>query len=113
MADVRPYDPALPTGDSPRERIVAAARHRHAADHRAITTVRVLNDWTGEAPYDLDVRRQWHEHSRRRHLHTLTTFDAPLTRSESVEDVPDRTPTHRSFRSRLLLSRRLVTAGSR
>jgi len=90
VADVRPYDPALPTGDSPRERIVAAARHRHAADHRAITTVRVLNDWTGEAPYDLDVRRQWHEHSRRRHLHTLTTFDAPLTRSESVEDVPDR-----------------------
>ncbi len=90
IADVRPYDPAPPTGDSPRERIVAAARHRYAMDHRAVTTTRVLDDWTGDAPYDLDVRRQWHEHSRRRHLHTLTTFDAPLTRSESVTDVAGR-----------------------
>ncbi|RLM87995.1 hypothetical protein D3D02_13755 [Halobellus sp. Atlit-38R] len=90
VADVRPYDPALPTGDAPRERIVAAARHRHAVDHRATTRVRVLEDWTGEAPYDLDVRRQWHEHSRRRHLHTLTTFAAPLTRNDSIADEADR-----------------------
>jgi hypothetical protein len=89
VADLRPYDPALPTGDSPRERIVAAARHRHAVDHRAVTRVRVLDDWTGETPYDLDVRRQWHEHSRRRHLHTLTTFATPLTRSNRLTDDAD------------------------
>ena len=53
VADIRPYDPELPTGDSPRERIIAAARHRHAADHRAITRVRVLDDWTAEAPSSL------------------------------------------------------------
>lgn len=90
VADVRPYDPSLPSGETPRERIVAAARHRHAADHRAVTRTRVLDDWTGEAPYDLDVRRQWHQHSRRRHLHALTTFDAPLTRSGRVADVSGR-----------------------
>jgi hypothetical protein len=109
VADVRPYDPALPTGDSPRERIVAAARHRHAVDHRAVTRVRVLEDWTGEAPYDLDVRRRWHEHSRRRHLHTLKTFAAPLTRSDGITDEPDRefvTP-HQSLWALLHYSRAL------
>jgi hypothetical protein len=50
----------------------------------------VLDDWTGETPYDLDVRRLWHEHSRRRHLHTLTTFNAPLTRSNRLADEADR-----------------------
>jgi hypothetical protein len=90
VADVRPYDPALPTGASPNERITAAARHRHAADHRAVTKVRVLDDWTGETPYDLDVRRLWHEPSRRRHLHTLTTVETPLTQSSRLADAPDR-----------------------
>jgi hypothetical protein len=90
VADVRPYDPALPTGASPNERITAAARHRHAADHRAVTRVRVLDDWTGETPYDLDVRRLWHEPSRRRHLHTLTTFAIPLARSSELTDEPIR-----------------------
>jgi hypothetical protein len=90
VADVRPYDPTLPTGETPRERIVAAARHRHAEDHRAVTRVRVLDDWTGDAPYDLDVRRQWHEHSRRRHLHALTTFDTPFTRSDRISELADR-----------------------
>ena len=86
VADIRPYDPALPTGDSPRERIIAAARYRHAADHRAITRVRVLNDWTGEAPYNLDVFRRWYQHSRRRQLRALTTYMAPLARSHPIHD---------------------------
>ena len=86
IADVRPYDPELPTGDSPRERIIAAAKHRHAADHRAITRVRVLDDWTGEAPYDLDVFRRWYQHSRRRQLRALTTYTAPMARSHPVGD---------------------------
>jgi len=86
VADIRPYDPELPTGDSPRERIIAAARHRHAADHRAITRVRVLDDWTGEAPYDLDVFRRWYQHSRRRQLRALTTYTAPLARSHPIGD---------------------------
>ena len=90
VTDIRPYDPALPTGESPRERIIAAARHRHAVDHRAVTKVRVLEDWTGETPYDLDVRKQWHEPSRRRHLHTLTTFETPLTNSIRLADASDR-----------------------
>ncbi len=90
VADIRPYDPALPTGESPRAQIIAAARHRHAADHRAVTRVRVLDDWTGEAPYALDIRRLWHKPSRRRQLHTLTTFETPLTRSNRLTDVPDR-----------------------
>ena len=90
VADIRPYEPTLPTGDSPRERITAAARHRHAVDHRAVTRVRVLDDWTGETPYDLDVRRLWHEHSRRRHLHALTTFSSPLARSSRITDEADR-----------------------
>ncbi|WP_434521244.1 hypothetical protein [Halorubrum sp. AS12] len=86
VTDIRPYDPDLPTGDSPRERIVAAAKHRHAADHRAITRVRVLDDWTGEAPYDLDVFRRWYQHSRRRQLRALTTYAAPLARSHPIHD---------------------------
>ena len=86
VADIRPYDPELPTGDSPRERIIAAAEHRHAADHRAITRVRVLDDWTGEAPYDLDVFRRWYQHSRRRQLRALTTYTAPLARSHPIHD---------------------------
>jgi hypothetical protein len=86
VADIRPYDPKLPTGDSPRERIIAAAKHRHAADHRAITRVRVLDDWTGEAPYDLDVFRRWYQHSRRRQLRALTTYTAPLARSHPIRD---------------------------
>lgn len=90
IADIRPYDPALPTGESPRESITAAAQHRHAADHRAVTNVRVLDDWTGETPYDLDVRKLWHQPSRRRHLHTLTTFETPLTQSNRLADAPDR-----------------------
>lgn len=90
VADIRPYDPALPTGESPRAQIIAAARHRRAADHRAVTKVRVLDDWSGEAPYDLDIRRLWHKPSRRRYLHTLTTFETPLTHSNRLADVPDR-----------------------
>jgi hypothetical protein len=86
IADIRPYDPELPTGDSPRERIIAAAEHRHAADHRAITRVRVLDDWTGEAPYDLDVFRRWYQHSRRRQLRALTTYTAPMARSHPIRE---------------------------
>lgn len=86
VADIRPYDPELPTGDSPRERIIAAAEHRHAADHRAITRVRVLDDWTGEAPYDLDVFRRWYQHSRRRQLRALTTYTAPLARRHPIRE---------------------------
>lgn len=89
VADIRPYDPALPTGDSPRERIVAAARHRHVADHRAITRTRVLDDWTGEAPYDLDVFRQWYQHSRRRCLHALTTYAAPIGLADRFDGSTD------------------------
>jgi hypothetical protein len=90
IADLRPYDPERPGGETPRERITDAARHRYAVDHRAVTRVRVLDDWLGAAPYDLGVRRQWHEHSRRRHLHTLTTFGSPLTRNERIAALPDR-----------------------
>ena len=78
VADIRPYDLPLPTGDSPRERIIAAAKYRLAADHRAISRVRVLDDWTGETPYDLDVYRRQYQHSRRRYLHALTTYKAPI-----------------------------------
>jgi hypothetical protein len=90
IADFRPYDPPLPSGETPRERIVAAARHRFAADHRAVTRVRVLDGPTGAAPYDLDVLRQWHEHSRRRHCQTLTTIDAPLARSDRIGVLSNR-----------------------
>ncbi|ELZ45351.1 hypothetical protein C464_12725 [Halorubrum coriense DSM 10284] len=78
VADIRPYDPPLPTGDSPRERIIAAAKHRSAADHRATTRTRVLDDGTGDAPYDLDAYRRRYQHSRRRYLHALTTYRGPL-----------------------------------
>lgn len=85
VGDVRPYDPTLPSGETPRERIIAAAAHQFAVDHRAVSTAEIRRDWTGEAPYELGVHRQWHEHSRRRHLHALTTFDAPLIESVSAD----------------------------
>lgn len=75
--DVRPYDPDLPTGETPRERIVAAAAHRYAADHRARTTVRVERDGTGDAPYEAARYEQRHRHSRRRHLHRFAGLRTP------------------------------------
>ncbi|WP_277555428.1 hypothetical protein [Halobaculum limi] len=78
-ADVRPYNPDLPSErlgsePTPRDRVLAATRHLFAVDHRALTRVRVLDDWTGDAPYRLTRHRERHEHSRRRHAHALTTF---------------------------------------
>jgi hypothetical protein len=89
IGDVRPYSPSYPTGETPRERIVAAAAHRFAVDHRALTTVEIRRDWTDRAPYELGRHQQWHEHSRRRHLHALTTLDAPLLESAPAEAAPD------------------------
>lgn len=90
VTDIRPYEPALPEGETPRERITAAAAHRFAADHRIRTTTRVLDDWFGAAPYDLERYRQWHQPSRRRHLHALTVFDSPLTRSQRMAESPNQ-----------------------
>ncbi|MFC6974047.1 hypothetical protein ACFQL1_04155 [Halomicroarcula sp. GCM10025709] len=77
VADVRPYDPELPSGETPQERIVAAARHRYAADHRAITTVTVTRDSAGESGYRVGRIREHHQHSRRKHLYVLTTERTP------------------------------------
>ena len=88
VTDIRPYDPALPEGETPSERITAAAAHRFAADHRIRTTTRVLDDWLGAAPYEFERYTQWHQPSRRRHLHALTTFDSPLTRSQRMAENP-------------------------
>lgn len=74
--DLRPYDPDLPTGETPRERIIAAAAHRHAADHRVRTAVRVRRDGTGDAPYTAARYEQRHQHSRRRHLHSYVGLNA-------------------------------------
>ncbi|WP_254279104.1 hypothetical protein [Haloarcula marina] len=89
LADIRPYDPASPTGETPRERIVAAARHRYAADHRAVTQVRITHDSNGAAGYDAATYREYHEHSRRRHTHVFTTRRRP------AEHVPN--PFHGLF----------------
>ncbi|MFC7077276.1 hypothetical protein [Haloarcula halophila] len=77
VADLRPYDPDLPAGETPNERIVDAARHRYAADHRAITTVTVTRDSAGESGYRVGRVREHHEHSRRKHCYVLTTERAP------------------------------------
>lgn len=76
VADVRPYDPDLPTGETPRERIVAAAAHRYAADHRVVSRIRV-DDGTGDESYDVGRYRGLHEHSRRRHTRVFTTVRRP------------------------------------
>lgn len=89
IGDVRPYDPDSPSGETPRERIIAAAAHRFAVDHRARTRIDIRRDWTDQAPYELGRHQQWHEHSRRRHLHALTTLDAPLLDSLTAEQAPD------------------------
>ncbi|UIO99239.1 hypothetical protein Hbl1158_11955 [Halobaculum sp. CBA1158] len=91
VADVRPYDPGVPADDlgtdpTPRERVLAAVEHRFAADHRAVTRVRVLDDWTGDAPYRLTRHRELHEHSRRRHTHALTTFGNGLVLADRERD---------------------------
>lgn len=88
IGDVRPYSPDQPTGETPHERIVAAAAHRFAVDHRALTSIEIRRDWTDQAPYELGRHQQWHEHSRRRHLHALTTLDAPLLESVTAEQAP-------------------------
>lgn len=88
LGDLRPYNPSLPTGESPRERIIAAAAQRFAIDHRVVSKAEIRRDWTGDAPYDLGIYRQWHEHSRRRHLHALTTFDSPLFANISPDEAP-------------------------
>ncbi|WP_251330618.1 hypothetical protein [Haloplanus pelagicus] len=88
IGDIRPYSPERPTGETPRERIIAAATHRFAVDHRALTSIEIRRDWTDQAPYELGRHQQWHEHSRRRHLHALTTFDAPLLASVTPERAP-------------------------
>lgn len=90
VTDLRPYDPALPEGETPNERITAAAAHRFAADHRIRTTTRVLDDWLGAAPYDLERYTQWHQPSRRRHLHALTVFDSPLARNQRMAESPNQ-----------------------
>lgn len=90
IADIRPYDPPLPQGDTPNERITAAAAHRFAADHRIRTTTRVLDDWLGAAPYDLERYTQWHQPSRRRHLHALTVLDSPLARNQQMAENPNQ-----------------------
>ncbi|WP_276272737.1 hypothetical protein [Haloarcula litorea] len=77
VGDLRPYDPEPPSGETPRERIVAAARHRYAADHRAVTRVEITRDSAGEAGYDAARARELHEHSRRRHTHVYTTTRTP------------------------------------
>jgi len=88
VGDRRPYDPDPPTGETPRERIVAAAAHRFAADHRVVSRAEIRRDWTGEAPYALGVHRQWYEHSRRRHLHAFTALDAPLFERVTTDEAP-------------------------
>ena len=103
VADIRPYDIPLPTGDSPRERIIAAAEYRLAADHRAITRTRVLDDGTEETPYDLDVYRRRYQHSRRRYLHALTTYRGPL-RSAGIDHHSSMFP-HRDLWALLHYSR--------
>ncbi|QIO23855.1 hypothetical protein [Haloarcula sp. JP-L23] len=77
VADIRPYDPDPPSGETPRERIVAAARHRYAADHRALTRVRITEDSAGSAGYDAAWYRESHQHSQRRHTHVFTTRQRP------------------------------------
>ncbi|MFC7096527.1 hypothetical protein [Halobaculum marinum] len=94
VADLRPYDPTVPAASlddeaSPRERVLAATRHVFAADHRAVTRVRVLDDWTGDAPYRLTRHRELHEHSRRRHTHALTTFGDGLVLADRDRDGVD------------------------
>ncbi|WP_135304070.1 hypothetical protein [Haloarcula amylovorans] len=80
LADLRPYDPELPSGETPRERIIAAARHRYVADHRAVTRVRMTRDSAGDSGYDAARYRQHHEHSRREHTHVFTTRRRPAGR---------------------------------
>ena len=77
VADLRPYDPEPPSGQTPNERIVDAARHRYAADHRALTTVTVTGDSAGESGYRVGRVREQHEHSHRKHLYVLTTERRP------------------------------------
>ena len=94
VADVRPYDPGTPDAElgadpTPRDRVLAAVRHRFAADHRAVTRVRMDADWTGEAPYPLTRHRALHEHSRRRHTHALTTFGNGVVRLDRDRDGVD------------------------
>ncbi|MFC7069092.1 hypothetical protein [Halobaculum lipolyticum] len=94
VADLRPYEPAPPAADlddsaTPRERVLAATRHLFAADHRAVTRVTVLDDWTGEAPYRLTRHRELHEHSRRRHTHALTTFGNGMVLADRERDGVD------------------------
>jgi hypothetical protein len=103
VGDIRPYDIPLPTGDSPRERIIAAAAYRLAADHRAITRTRVLDDGTEETPYDLDVYRRRYQHSRRRYIHALTTYRGPL-RSAGIDHHSGMFP-HRNIWALLHYSR--------
>lgn len=94
VADLRPYDPDRPSerlgsDPAPRDRVLAATRHLFAADHRARTRVRVLDDWTGDAPYLLTRHRERHEHSRRRHAHVLTTFGNGLVLADRDRDGVD------------------------
>ena len=77
VGDLRPFAPALPSGETPRERIVAAAAHRYAVDHRARTTVRVERDGTDDAPYESARYEERHQHSRRRHLHRFVALAVP------------------------------------
>lgn len=75
--DLRPYDPTLPSGETPRERIVAAAAHCYAADHRAVSRIRVTRDSAGESGYELGRVCERHQHSRRRHLYVYRTDRFP------------------------------------
>jgi len=91
VADLRPYDPAVPAADrrstpTPRGRVLAAVRHLFEADHRSVTRVTVESDWTGSAPYRLTRHRELHEHSRRRHTHVLTTLGNGVVRLDRERD---------------------------
>ena len=91
VGDMRPYEPALPTGETPRERIVSAASHRFSADHRVVAQARVLRDYRGEKPYLAQRYRGLVEHSRRRETHVYSTFRTPTL------DVPPPLPGFLAF----------------
>jgi len=90
LTDYRRYEPGEPGGETPSERVVAAARYRYAAAHRAETTVRVTADSGGPADYLATRYRQWHDHARFRHTHAYTTRRRPPT--DDDESLPPPLP---------------------
>lgn len=87
VGDYRPYDASLDepaSGRSAAGRVVAAGRRLHVLDHRAVTEVSVRPE--GDAPYLAARYRRVHEHSRRRHLASYTTFRVPPGEPGSTSD---------------------------